>query len=574
MSGGTVFYYQASAVGADGTESAPSGEAIPPVTTGHWLHCDKDGNPIGDDSASPFRMTGPLTGSANVTGVDALLKQPFDPNYPDPFGDYVSPDPVDSLTCWLFGIGAAPQNSAGFNAYAAAHSYAPFMDGDPTTHCSSDVTIDGALHTYFKWKSDPYVDGQSPAPAPDHMDVLVTTSLYTSGWAGAWNIATNPNWLDLPANGKASASASDDEFGESVSIYADPAGAYIPIHNSSHLGYHLKRVSTSGGVATVTLTGHTIAHADGGDPVSCGTSSEMAWGRAGVDAYAQQDSRSVTLHRDGAHDETVDPDGTVHGDTVYSYTNTYWSEYPEGENTDNVDNWQYFHPQFSGDWTVVIPPVDYPYNISYQWNPSESSDTWDTGKWKMPYGSLNMYSGYWVGKPTGASPPSPMTYTVTDKGDGATATATYILTVHDPYEKYIDNPPTPSRENLQRRGSLSFTATQAAPTGTSYYEQDQTWSVSISAAGAVGEWFATTLGLNLQASYSYTVAQGASVNLGPYKPGYGSWAETYDEYKTYTGTAKTYDAGGYCGTHDYKVKVPTGHGIQAHSPEVWMGPVM
>ncbi len=345
------------------------------------------------------------------------------------------------------------------------------------------------------------------------------------------------------------ATSADDGLGDATVISSDN-------YSAQSQGTHLVQLGkTSPATLTRTLSGQ------------CG------YGEVQMAYEADVDSRAVVLHRDGAHGETVDADGTTHGDTIYSYLADYLPRTEEGfPSTEDHKNWQVFHPYLTGSWSQrPMINLEAGPNINWQWSPNESEDTWSMGKVSMHYRTFRTFNDAPQHQDT--SEERDITYTATDNQDGATATATYILTVHDPYEKYIDNPPAPSRENIQRRGSISFTATPAALTGTSYFEQADSWGASISAAGPLDEWIADTLGFRLDLSYSFTVNQGASVNLGPYQPGYGSWAETYDEYTTYTGTAKIYDAGGYCGTHDYYVKVPTGTGIQAHSPAQDMGPV-
>lgn len=299
---GTVYYYQASAMGADGTESAHSGEAIPPVTTGSWLHCDKDGTlaDYNNYNGNGYPMFGPLTGSASNSGIDDLIplaKQRIKQiGYDDILGYDVGPDPLDP-SCWLYGNAAAPQDESQIDAIADAYSYTtpnPNSDGrwesdDSIRECTSNVNVDGKLSAYFKWVSAPAsVPGQALAPVPDHMDVRVNTWLYAYSVCGLQNYSPT-----IFPNGTAFAQASDDEFGESTSAICAPLNSDTATVVQAG-GNHLMRVSPSGGIATVTLTGHSIAKTDGGGLLQ-GVFEESASARADILASAQPDSREATL---------------------------------------------------------------------------------------------------------------------------------------------------------------------------------------------------------------------------------------------------------------------------------------
>lgn len=469
---------------------------------------------------------------------------------------------------WL-GFGSATEAGFGLDGYHA---------GATSTGFATSKVKQSLVYVWDPGTDDYGEPLTTPAPAKVYFRLFGEAEASTSAHAQGTNAAA------LLAGAFSSSGTADDGLGDQAVVSGPSSVEWNGGWNaavsrrSKSSGTHL--VQKDGSSGTITFTFNVSAHADGSLTIPSPTTSNQAPptmdGGGGTEAWpvtVTEDSRGVTLHRDGAHGETVDADGTTHGDTIYSYLADYLPRTEEGfPSTEDHKNWQVFHPYLTGSWSQrPMINLEAGPNINWQWSPNESEDTWSMGKVSMHYRTFRTFNDAPQHQDT--SEERDITYTATDNQDGATATATYILTVHDPYEKYIDNPPAPSRENIQRRGSISFTATPAALTGTSYFEQADSWGASISAAGPLDKWIADILGFRLDLSYSFTVNQGASVNLGPYQPGYGSWAETYDEYTTYTGTAKIYDAGGYCGTHDYYVKVPTGTGIQAHSPEQDMGPV-
>ncbi len=272
--------------------------------------------------------------------------------------------------------------------------------------------------------------------------------------------------------------------------------------------------------------------------------------------------RSVTLHRDGARGETQGSDGTVYGDTIYSYLD-YDNNGPDNSTRQIGDylNWQTFYPTFYGDWHLQ---QDSPFS----WTPTESEDTGAIGKVSMHYRSYNTFEGKPDGGPD-ATEQRTITYTTTDT-DGFIGTANYILTVHDPYEHWIDNNHI-IHKNLRRLPfSPSWTSSAGATSGQVYIEQAQTWGGSVSLDGP-GDWILGTLGVSLGLDYSFSVNAGASANAGPFPPGYSTWALVYDEYVDYTGTLKLWDAGGFVGTQNYEEQVPNNQiGIQAADP-IWTG---
>lgn len=322
-------------------------------------------------------------------------------------------------------------------------------------------------------------------------------------------------------------------------------------------GSHLTHLTVSAGQTSVTLPSRSLSAS-----LSFATAQSSDAPGMTVSYTVQIDPYQVTLSRDSARGETQDPDGTVHGDTIYSYGDYINTEDTGLEKRTDYLNWQTFSPNFVGNWN--FPQGSTPY---WAWTPSESDDTSTMGKVSMHY--RNYYT--LEGEPNGSDSAETRTlsYSVTDPL-GATATANYVLTVHDPYESYI-NSYRLKLENYQRQpNSPSWTSSPTATTGTVYVEQANTWGGSVS-LDTFGELICENLGVSISADYSFSVNAGASANAGPLTPGYTTWAETYDEYNEYYGTLKVWDAGGYVGTTPYDEQIPNGQiGIIA-APPVWTG---
>lgn len=157
------------------------------------------------------------------------------------------------------------------------------------------------------------------------------------------------------------------------------------------------------------------------------------------------DSRAVTLTRAGAHNETVDSDGTIHGDTTYSYKSTSDSGGtildPSVPITVAFWNWQQFTADLVGDWSkknaFPIPGSFQIRDVTYKWNPAYSEANMLWNKWSQKFGTMNFELGSWKGTPDSPNAES-LIYTATDNVDGAKADATYILTKHDSVENLVD----------------------------------------------------------------------------------------------------------------------------------------
>ena len=157
------------------------------------------------------------------------------------------------------------------------------------------------------------------------------------------------------------------------------------------------------------------------------------------------DTRSINIVRDGArtlgkvyspdgqlHGEYVDASGGGHGETVYSA---------------QPPNWQNFHVNFFGSWSQkpsdnILSTGTIP-DVAWAWTPNESEDTWYTGKCEMPNSNIT-YNADGTESGKAASPTTyPVTYTATDNGDGAKASAAYTLVVHEQWDNLRLDPAHP-----------------------------------------------------------------------------------------------------------------------------------
>jgi hypothetical protein len=113
-------------------------------------------------------------------------------------------------------------------------------------------------------------------------------------------------------------------------------------------------------------------------------------------------------------------------------------------------NWQNFNANYFGNWLYYPTAPEQP-EVTWYWDPSgdgntfgslgSAADTWHFMTKKMEYGiPYKDISGNWHGS-SSVNNVFSVVYTTTDNGDGATATAKYILTLHDEWEHLIDDNP-------------------------------------------------------------------------------------------------------------------------------------
>jgi len=163
-------------------------------------------------------------------------------------------------------------------------------------------------------------------------------------------------------------------------------------------------------------------------------------------AWAQQDNRSVTLSRGVGNDAYGIPletsalrtDGSWHtyGDSIYSAKGQRTVDLPQLIPLDIAVS-------YSGSWKTTA--LNLSYDVTPSWNKAGflpgSGGQWAYSGWGYTaYGSPTVYQSpfsispmSYTGAPTGAKT-FDTSYTATDNGDQATATAFYHLTLHDPVE--------------------------------------------------------------------------------------------------------------------------------------------
>ena len=510
---------------------------------GDWTVTDQNGQPVSQNNDGSYPLSGLLAGTGTCTYPSDLSLDYFyeacvlNPNY-FPYLFDGTPDPNRGLTSYILVSGWAKNNSEGSGFYWNG-SQNEAINGTTTTSVSVPLTL---TFTYT-----------GTGTPPDHLDVLVSGSINASAWVDGS--------ASLDSSALSTQSSVSDGLGESLSASATPSS---PNGSQVTSGLHLLRLPVSGGVVHVSAAAQLSVTETNLVPYAANGEAQASGG-AFVSVTAQIDNYKVTLSRDGARGETQDADGTKHGDTIYSYIDT---ETPATGlagtggspiTTDN-ENWQTFQPEFIGDWN--FPQGSTPY---WEWTPSESDDTSTLGKVSMHYRNYGLLNGKVEGKDSPET--RTVSYSVTDPL-GATATANYILTVHDPYEDYIDNHRVIKQNITEDNYSLAFTSVQGAPSGQVSIVHSDTWEASVSCDFLV-DWIVP--GTSANVTYSFTASSGASANVGPYTPGYTVWAETYNLADEYYGTVKVWDAGGYVGTQPYDEIIPTGHaGIEATQP-VWTG---
>ncbi len=441
-----------------------------------------------------------------------------------------------------------PFNPFGFLPASVHHWPAGSSGGGIGDSDTVDATASGSVTATLTWvPAQGQTSASDPPPTvPVSIAETGTAKEYPDGWYGS-----GP--APLPGG------SADNGLGDSPLVNGR---GYLST------GTHLIQKDGSSGTITldpVTLSASvpTSSWVVTGPPDEYGVDGQPDWfdgGSAGVNLVVQVDPYKVILDRDGARGETQDPDGTVHGDTIYSYGDYINTEDTGLEKRTDYLNWQTFHPNLIGNWTFPQGPSPY-----WAWTPSESDDTNVTGKVSMHY--RNYYT--LEGEPRGtddAPETRTVSYSVTDPL-GATATANYILTVHDPNEV---GPDTFTRgiENLRMAPNAAYgrSTVDGSPV-TVYAEQSDSWSLGISSDVP---WVLLKLGLNASASYTYSYNAGVQCVLPNVQAGYGTYLEEFDSYKYHTGTITQWDAGGYVGTHPYHVKEPDrpSGGYQAHTPAV------
>ena len=477
----------------------PGGPARAQSSSGDWTVTDGNGNTPSTNSDGSYNLTGTMNASATDTYPQDLPSSLYscfgpNPNYGGTFFNGPKTGSFGDLWCQAF-------NSV--NGTGSYYNGSIFENLNGNIHQGGS----GQIAAFWNWtgSGDP----------PDHLNLLLTTSLSASASAYYGSSV-------LTAGMSATASASDGLNERASAKAGDAAGgaSYPYWTNASAGGRHLVRAQVVNGQAEVYLNGaldvlsdDEVPYSTGGYPGSGGypggsgtfngpTTSSAS---ASVSASAQLDDREVTLTRNGARQVTkmalpngevvgewVDPDGTGHGDSTFSYTVRVHAGNYQGW-VPNY-NWQYFQPNFSNGWsptwyaasfnpnyaTYLGDPNDPLYlqaqtelqnnmadintaeartqnapAVLWSWSPGESNDWELFGKWSAPFGTPppNGTTNFNSNDRPHPAVTLPITYTATaslpqgysappgSTEDGATATATYEMTFHDAVDGWHSNGP-------------------------------------------------------------------------------------------------------------------------------------
>ena len=467
-----------------------------------------------------------------------------------------------------------------------------------------------------------------PPPAPPYVDIQATTQQEAD--------ATADYGLSLVFSGVSATATANDGLGGVITATAAPHltllpysfgdAVYLPLQS-----YYHWRVPVVGGKARVVVNGHVSGTAsDGiayGDYIGYNASTPTNGGTVATSdstlaGTMQHDDRAVTISADvdttskkvplldAAGNQTTDANGdpnyttasnaadlngTMHGDTIYSYH--FYTDYTQnsGDGGGSVYdallwNWIDFHPNYTGNWhykqgithngdSVIVPNVVAP--DTWSWSPNESEDTWDYGKCSMPWATN--YSETDTTGPTGQDAPQEydVQYSATDNTDGANAIAKYIMTVHDPYEHnypdhtaYVLNHFRPVPGPAYSRASYDNEALTVNVTN------GDSWTVtgSINCPLAMAKWVASAIGLTFQVSRQYSFSAGVVQTVtSPYSyhgqtytvhEGDETYMEEFDQYVRHYGKVDTWGVSGYSGAQPYDFLLPDNPsgGYQAHLP--------
>ena len=203
-------------------------------------------------------------------------------------------------------------------------------------------------------------------------------------------------------------------------------------------------------------------------------------------------------------------------------------------------------------------------------------DTWDTGFWSMLTGSekwKTQGTSHWEG-PERTPVTSPMVYTATDNGDGATATAKYILTMHEPLETKNVNPDIYLISNVHVPPSASYVVSNAPSSSlTVGLTTSDSWMVGVGleAMFPASIWKALSLGININASYTFSVSTTQSVTVSDVPPGYGTILEVFTVSIHHSGLLNQWDTAGFVGVQTYGIDVPDHAGMRAQYPYTYFG---
>lgn len=299
--------------------------------------------------------------------------------------------------------------------------------------------------------------------------------------------------------------------------------------------------------------------------------------------YAPTYGQYPQLNNDGS--QVIDSNGDPcyvaqvntpgHGDTLRSYMSYTYDTGSDVHSSQEIDNIQTYSANYSGPWstqtvsngrnqTWTIP------NTTWLWVPTNTrDDAWNYGVWYV-----DMASQFHVmnGENVGADPRGQQTvkYTATDNVDGATASDSYLVYMHDPLEhNYPDHTKT-APENMRKAPfAPAFVNSSQVPTDITVYAESG-FSVTVEPHfDAIGKWLAECTGIDVHASFTYTYNAGGQILAKDVPPGYATCLGLVDVYTTHWGKVDTWAANGYTGTQPYNFKVPDPNGAYYTAYTPW-----
>jgi len=340
--------------------------------------------------------------------------------------------------------------------------------GGTTSPVTIELSHSGNITPVFKWVPDN--NDLQAHPAPDKLIVKMTGSA-TTAYTGNTNQFTLTPSLNIGSAAGTPSITSTGPYGKNVFYNT----AFLATASNSDHQVLVKApkdgIAVNGGVTATLSPGQW-------SPFSGGL-------RGGLNITATKDDRSVMLTRgvnDAQHpDREYTTSGVVHGDTTYSY---YSQVLGSGV---TVTNSQAINATLLGVWTKHVltigthGAVTY-YGKSQRWSYSGNAQTHDESQQSTtidaPTGNLFFGILGFQGSPSGAQQQS-TTYTITDD-DGATATAKYYLSFHDPVEKISDDTSQVSCmvPIYRADGTPIYTSPQTGVgSGTGYVERSTGYSV-------------------------------------------------------------------------------------------------
>lgn len=484
--------------------------------------------------------------------------------------------------------GSGQRTSVGSPDYPSSYSSNYPWSNDPAVYMSSYGSVSFWMDPPIRYRSSASVS---------EAGTITATFTWVPSYAGDVPPGTTLNVLE--------AAGTYADMGDTYQVsdgLGDPT--VVVSYQPQSAGKHLISVPivSSGGQFTATLSTRALsasASVSDSDPAGFPNHTYLD---ASVSYSATQDTRAVTISADvdvtntkttlliapdavsvdANGDDNFIPtpnqrgqDGTMYGDTIYSYNTHQDGAY---NNSPNV-NWCNFTPNFSGNWhwktgqdhlgqTVLVPNVVNP--NTWGWSPSESEDNWDYGVCSMPLAAnYALINGYPKGQD--ASTIYSVIYTATDNTDGATASARYVMTVHDPYEKSFPDHTQDMTDDANEK-QLGTYGPQAPFNGSpisASVTTENPWSVKVKASGEIPlPWIGGALGVDVEKSVTDDDKIGVSCSDNHTRAGDYSYVEAVDHYIYHHGKVDTWGVYGYKGTQPYEVwEVGTpAHLLRLHTP--------